>query len=271
MNLLSYHVPILIVSTGLLFACAIAESQAQEMDEASLADAVEALVSRLQAAKSADAVGAIAGDIARLRKQLNGDTAPILQALARRQARHADPDRQLPYLAFIRFMNPEEGALVRACVPLLSSKDKVLREIVEIYLNPVDRPMGISAYTAFIGRDLDTPLAQVALERMVQVSPSEAMLMMAGRLEGDRRVGLLLAVHQVDDMLFRLRFGLQVPEDVSRDAKAALEMLAREPEWWIRLYVPMVLSKVGKELDVEGFRAILKTDPDERVRSVMDQ
>ena len=169
------------------------------------------------------------------------DQRAALEALA------ATDTREAMALGFVleRLAVPELH-VVRALVPLLESDDAGARAAVAGVLSEyehlsVDRGADFSVYRPLLQQGL--PLGLV--RHLFETDPGAALLALTRVQVRDLAElrALLWAEHEVADVLWKLRLGFLAREDLARDepeALAQLDLLARHPRWWVRLYAARI-------------------------------
>jgi hypothetical protein len=163
--------------------------------------------------------------------------------------RQATDTREAMVLGFVleRLAVPGQH-VVRALVPLLESGDAAERAAVGNVLSEyehlsVDRGADFSVYRPL----LEQGLALGLVRHLFETDPGAALLAVARVQVTDPAElrALLWAEHEVADVLWKLRFGFRERGDLARsepEALAQLELLARHPRWWARLYAARIGS-----------------------------
>jgi len=136
--------------------------------------------------------------------------------------------------------------VVRALVPLLESDDAGARAAVAGVLSEyehlsVDRGADFSVYRPLLQQGLAFGLVR----HLFETDPGAALLALTRVQVRDLAElrALLWAEHEVADVLWKLRLGFLAREDLARDepeALAQLDLLARHPRWWVRLYAARI-------------------------------
>lgn len=163
--------------------------------------------------------------------------------------RQATDTRDAMLLGFVleRLAIPDEH-VVRALVPLLESGDAGVRAALGNVLSEyehrsVDRGADFSIYRPLLEQGLSPGLVR----HLFEVDPGAALLALTRVQVTDPAElrALLWAEHEVADALWKLRFGFRAREDLARTepgALAELDLLARHPRWWARLFAARIGS-----------------------------
>lgn len=153
--------------------------------------------------------------------------------------------------------------VVRALVPLLEDADRPLRQALGNVLSEyedrsLDRGASFTIYGPLLERE--PPLGLV--RHLFETDPGAALLALARAqvVDAAELRPLLWAEHEVEDLLWRVRFGFIQRTELVRAAPEALEqleLLARHPRWWARLYAAAIANAepaLGAAARVEELR-----------------
>ena len=168
--------------------------------------------------------------------------------------------------------------LVRALIPYLGTGDpKVEKEVRYWLAGTEDRsyPRGpdychYRALIAFKVQNGEEPPRNL-IHYMYDSEPGTAVLtlMRAYRLAGRNEAKpIRWAEHLVADVLWKWRYGFLKRGVVEPEAVEALWDLSGHPRWWARLYVAEIMRQ-HPAFRTDELIAVLLTDPDESVRSVV--
>ncbi len=163
---------------------------------------------------------------------------------------------------------PEEK--LEAVLPHLETAGPGLRKVFTELLGTIDRPEGgepdFRLYEARILKDKGSP-PPALIRYLYEVSPDAALRSMS-RVYGGKEVGHDAEAGNVAGLQELLARDEASPtwssEDRSR-ARAALDALSRDRDWWVRLYVAAVLNRVP-DLATPALRDRLRDDPEALVR-----
>ncbi len=168
--------------------------------------------------------------------------------------------------------------LVHGLIPYLGTGDPKVEREVRNWLGGTEdssasRAPDYAHYRAFIqvrvqkGEELPRSL----IHYMYDSEPGTAVLTLMRAHVGDNpkeKRPILWAEHQVADVLWKWRHGFLDRAKVEPVAAEALARLVGHPRWWARLYVAEILRQ-HPAFRTEELIAVLLTDPDESVRSVV--
>ncbi len=139
--------------------------------------------------------------------------------------------------------------VIRALVPLLETADRPLRQALGNVLSEyedrsLDRGASFTVYRPLL--ELDPPLGLV--RHMFETDPGAALLALARAQVSDPAElrPLLWAEHELADLLWKVRFGFVARAGLPLSAPEALEqleLLARHPRWWARLYAAEIANQ----------------------------
>lgn len=168
--------------------------------------------------------------------------------------------------------------LVHALIPYLGTGDPKVEKQVRDWLGGTEdpsasRPRDYSQYRTFIqvrvqkGEELPRSL----IHYMYDSEPGTAVVMLMRAHVGDNpkeKRPILWAEHLVADVLWKWKHGFLKRGVVEPEAVEALWDLSDHPRWWARLYVAEIMRQ-HPPFRTDELIAVLLTDPDESVRSVV--
>lgn len=210
-----------------------------------------------------------------LANKINWDTGRLLHEAMAYIPNIKDDDQQARFLRLVTLLRPSKSAIVDAAGARLGSKGRetaicqaLLREAA-----PPD-PRGAADFSQFkqylAARQSQMPRELVLW--MYERDPAAAMELMidilGSRLPQDDVQTIVIAARVLDQMDWKVRYGLATETTTDELVMQQLEKLAGFQQWCIRLYVAKILAK-HPETRRPALVSKLANDPDPLVAYVM--
>lgn len=191
-----------------------------------------------------------------LRREAEKDWPNFFAQLLYRYELHRTEDGEAKSKAFVgrvlHELRPGHSAVVEALAPQLDNEKPVIAaftsELLRSYEDKhVSRPSDFTGYRGIVEADYRAERATRAslIRRMYASDAGLAMtsLMRAYQLRDLAEIRtILLGERDVERVLWKRQYGIDVTQDELKTATDATESFARSARWWVRLYV----AKMGR-------------------------
>ncbi len=172
-------------------------------------------------------------------------------------------------------LNLDDRKFIGVLLPLVETDDERLYDVAQDFLGPFIRcecngiRITFGAFDDYLRqRKQEVPRGLVRF--MYSEAPGKGLLRLGGihsRSQEEYRP-LFWAEHEVSDILWKWQFSFVPRNQVEAGAAEALSKLVDHPRWWARLYVAEIMRQ-HPAFRTDELIAVLLTDPDESVRSVV--
>jgi hypothetical protein len=200
----------------------------------------------------------------------------LRQGTARRTEHNSDDDPTMFVLSLLRIGMVTWDDTLEVATDLMKSEDphlkEVAQELVRYLLEFHDvfggMPDDMVSFLTTHSQDQNQELIQL----MLDTCPEFALLVMSDSklMQGEEGRNFQWAGHLIEEVAWRERnhFADRIPAD-QQAAVEQLRFLAARPEWWARYYAAEMTGSCEALAD-PATKERLKTDPDRRVREVID-
>ncbi|MDZ4820970.1 MAG: hypothetical protein SGJ20_18550 [Planctomycetota bacterium] len=173
----------------------------------------------------------------------------------------------------VQFVEISDTTLVQAVLPWIDQDrdrlDSAANEILNIVEDKRGNNYDFSTYTSLIDGALRTgaKVPDVLIVRMIEQAPQQAIEELAITFSArklDHPNPILWESHVVDHYLWKRRFGFAKANAPDPELTKALTQLAKNDNWWVRLYVAEMIVK-HPELSTPELKKQLSEDKHEAV------
>lgn len=205
----------------------------------------------LDSASSAKTVDEFETRVIPLRRAAEKDWPQFFAQLLYRYEQHREEDGEVKSKAFVgrvlAELKPEHSAAVGAIAPQLDNEEPIIAGFASELLRSledksVSRESNFTGYRGIVEADFHAERATRAslIRRMYASDPALAMKSLVRAyqlrdLEEIRKV--LLGDRDVERVLWKRQFGIEVTDEELKTATDSMEAFARHSRWWVRLYV----------------------------------
>lgn len=166
-------------------------------------------------------------------------------------------------------LKPAHSAAVEALAPQLDNVEPVIAAFASELLRSfedksVSREADFTGYRGIVeaNQRAERPTRASLIRRMYASDAGLAMtsLMRAYQLRDLEEIRfILLGERDIERVLWKRQFGMDVTDEETKAAEDAMEAFARHDRWWVRLYA-VTMGRIHPELLRDGLMSTLKRD-----------